>query len=153
MIIRLSQMVYIPHEIINDDAFLALETRRNGYLVTYEPNAKVIIDVPKTLMDYLIQRRRVLLGHRQILELTNYSPTNFRTLIKINPLSGMKLLIRTLIRPSLFVGMWGAIAIELLLETQNYASKLSSTQSDEEPYNPVWKRINKSHLPSVNLGE
>ena len=56
----------LPPETILDDAGLALAVLRAGYRVVIEPRATVLITGARTAKDFMIQRRRNLVGHRQL---------------------------------------------------------------------------------------
>jgi cellulose synthase/poly-beta-1,6-N-acetylglucosamine synthase-like glycosyltransferase len=64
----------IPSETVNDDAYIAVVARKKGWLIKYEPRASVSISGPKTLIDYIRQRRRIIFGHYQIRKLTGETP-------------------------------------------------------------------------------
>ncbi len=64
----------IPPETVNDDAYIAVTAKKKGWLIKYEPHAFVSISGPKTLADYIRQRRRIIFGHYQIRKLTGESP-------------------------------------------------------------------------------
>ena len=81
----------IPSETVNDDAYLALIARKKGWLVKYEPKARVTISGPKTLLDYLRQRRRIIFGHYQIRRLTGESPQYLIHLMPLYPKKTLKL--------------------------------------------------------------
>ncbi|MCA9374937.1 glycosyltransferase [Candidatus Dojkabacteria bacterium] len=49
-----------------DDAFMTLAIAKKGYKLAYVPEARAIVKFPRTLKDYLIQRKRNLRGHREI---------------------------------------------------------------------------------------
>jgi cellulose synthase/poly-beta-1,6-N-acetylglucosamine synthase-like glycosyltransferase len=71
----------IPKGTVNDDAYIALITKRKGWTISYEPKATVYIRGPETLQDYFRQRRRVIFGHYQVKKLTGESPQYFTALI------------------------------------------------------------------------
>lgn len=83
----------IPMETINDDAFIALTVKKKGWLIKYDPNSRVSICGPKTLSEYFIQRRRVLIGHWQIKKSTGDSPQHLLYLLPIYPKKVAKLLL------------------------------------------------------------
>ena len=64
----------IPSETVNDDSYIAVTTKKKGWLIKYEPHASVSISGPKTLTDYIKQRRRIIFGHYQIRKLTGETP-------------------------------------------------------------------------------
>jgi cellulose synthase/poly-beta-1,6-N-acetylglucosamine synthase-like glycosyltransferase len=72
-IVRKGIVTNIPMETVNDDAYIAVNTRALGWLIKYEPHAEVLISGPESLSDYLNQRRRIIFGHYQIRKLTGKS--------------------------------------------------------------------------------
>ncbi|HYM40334.1 MAG TPA: glycosyltransferase, partial [Thermoplasmata archaeon] len=56
----------IPPEVINDGAYLAVVAEQHGCAVHVCTDALVTVEIPRTLRGALMQRRRVLRGHRQI---------------------------------------------------------------------------------------
>lgn len=60
----------IPINIINDDAYMAIAAKKDGFSVEYEADSSVSIRGPETLTDYFRQRRRVICGHYQIKKMT-----------------------------------------------------------------------------------
>jgi len=64
----------IPDNAVNDDAYLAVLVRRNGWRIAYEPSAQVVMRGPDNLFDYFEQRRRIVFGHYQVRRLTGRFP-------------------------------------------------------------------------------
>jgi cellulose synthase/poly-beta-1,6-N-acetylglucosamine synthase-like glycosyltransferase len=60
----------IPEDMVNDDAFLAVATKIQGYKIKYVGNSQVDIYGPQTFSDYLKQRRRIIAGHYQVRQAT-----------------------------------------------------------------------------------
>jgi cellulose synthase/poly-beta-1,6-N-acetylglucosamine synthase-like glycosyltransferase len=60
--------------VVNDDAYIAMTTKRKGYSIKYDPKAEVMIKGPETLKDYIIQRRRVVYGHYELKKTTGEFP-------------------------------------------------------------------------------
>ena len=82
----------IPTRTVNDDAYIALEARKKGFLVTYDHESRVLICGPRTFRDYFKQRRRILMGHRQIKKMTGESPQHLIFLFPLYPIRVIKLL-------------------------------------------------------------
>ncbi len=80
----------IPSEIVNDDAYIAVITKKKGWFIKYEPAAHVTISGPKTFRDYLQQRRRVIYGHYQLMRLTGESPQYLVCLAPVYPMKVLK---------------------------------------------------------------
>lgn len=83
-------------DLINDDAYIALETRRKGYLVGRVPNAHVWIAGPRTPADYVSQRSRVLTGHMQLIRALGIVPTTFEFTLPIQPIRNLRVLARVI---------------------------------------------------------
>jgi poly-beta-1,6-N-acetyl-D-glucosamine synthase len=62
----------IPHDSAVDEATLEVLLRLVGYTVVYAPKAIVYNKGPKTIKEFLIQRRRVQAGHQWVAEKYNY---------------------------------------------------------------------------------
>lgn len=56
----------LPPGIVNDGAFLALAIRQASGSLGYAPTARVRVAIPRTFLDHLRQRRRILWGHLQV---------------------------------------------------------------------------------------
>lgn len=76
----------IPQETVNDDAFIALTTKKKGFLIKYETKSRVSICGPQTFRDYFRQRRRVLFGHKQVRRITGESPQHLIFLFPLYPI-------------------------------------------------------------------
>lgn len=68
----------IPIAIINDDAYIQLVGGAKGYESRYSPSAVVKLKGCSSSREYLRQRRRVYLGHLQVLFLTGLKLTTFK---------------------------------------------------------------------------
>lgn len=64
--VRRELFPYIPHAILNDDAYVGLQLTRNGFLVKYEPQAVVYGQFPTTLHEFCRQKIRTRLGRLQL---------------------------------------------------------------------------------------
>ncbi len=93
----------IPSETINDDAYIALITKKKGWLIKYEPKSQVSICGPQTFADYFKQRRRVLFGHQQVRKLTGESPQHLLYLLPLHPIQVTKLILLQFRKKSVFV--------------------------------------------------
>jgi poly-beta-1,6-N-acetyl-D-glucosamine synthase len=82
----------IPPETINDDALIALLTKKKGWLIKYEPGSIVSICGPRTFTDYVKQRRRILRGHLQVKKATGQSPQHMLYFLPQHPIIAMRLL-------------------------------------------------------------
>jgi hypothetical protein len=85
------------HEgIINDGAFLGVWLNQHHGRVVYAPDALVRIQVPTSLRDHLRQRRRILVGHRQIAIELGVGPRTLTDLAAAEPGRALRLLVRGL---------------------------------------------------------
>lgn len=64
----------IPEDIVNDDAFLGVQCRLKGYRVLFESRAHAFFQGPRTITDYVAQRRRVVYGHLRVKKQTGVAP-------------------------------------------------------------------------------
>jgi len=82
--------------IINDGAFLGVWLTLHHGGVVYAPRAEVRIEVPTSLRDHLSQRRRILVGHRQVTSELGESPRTLTNLALTEPVRALRLLARSL---------------------------------------------------------
>jgi len=64
--VRRGVVEHLPPETVLDDAGLALAALQAGYRISIEPRATVLMNGARTPKDFVIQRRRNLVGHRQL---------------------------------------------------------------------------------------
>jgi poly-beta-1,6-N-acetyl-D-glucosamine synthase len=81
----------IPAETVNDDAYLAVETKKKGWLIKFDAQSQVLISGPGTFQEYFQQRRRIIFGHFQIKKLTGESSQYLVHLMPLHPLQSLKL--------------------------------------------------------------
>ncbi len=86
----------IPEETINDDAYIALMTKKQGWLIKYEHASQVSICGPQTFNDYFRQRRRILFGHKQVKKLTGETPQHLLYFLPQEPIEVVKLMLQLL---------------------------------------------------------
>jgi cellulose synthase/poly-beta-1,6-N-acetylglucosamine synthase-like glycosyltransferase len=97
--------------VINDDAYVALTIRSKGFRIKVARHALVWIGGPRTPVDYVHQRSRILKGHLQIVREQNKIPTTFEFTFASAPRKNMGILKRTIAElgssyvPSLFVAL------------------------------------------------
>jgi len=96
----------IPHDIINDDGFIASKVLNKGYSIAYEPNAVAYVKNKNDLISHLRRRRRINVGYWQlkkldiglipfpiILEvLISYIKTNKRNIFNILIIIGLEVI-------------------------------------------------------------
>jgi poly-beta-1,6-N-acetyl-D-glucosamine synthase len=81
----------IPAETVNDDAYLAVETKKKGWFIKFDAQSQVLISGPSTFQEYFQQRRRIIFGHFQIKKLTGESSQYLVHLLPLHPLQTLKL--------------------------------------------------------------
>jgi len=104
----------IPDDTINDDAYIALMTKKKGWLIKYTPSSIVSICGPKTFYDYFNQRRRILVGHFQVKKVTGEAPQHLIYLLPHHPLKTLKLFL-LLFKNNSLLTVTAFVAIELML--------------------------------------
>jgi len=78
MAFRVGVVKEMPIAIINDDAYIQLMADAKGYEIRYCPSAIVKLKGCSSIKDLITQRRRVYLGHLQILFLTGIKVPTFK---------------------------------------------------------------------------
>jgi len=81
----------MPAGTVNDDAYLAVETKKRGWLIKFDSKSQVLISGPGTFHEYFEQRRRIIFGHFQIKKLTGESSQYLVHLLPLHPLQTLKL--------------------------------------------------------------
>jgi len=81
----------IPAETVNDDAYIAVTAKKQGWLIKFEDAAAVSMCGPKTFQEYFQQRRRIIFGHFQVKKLTGEPPQYLVHLMPLHPVRAFKL--------------------------------------------------------------
>jgi cellulose synthase/poly-beta-1,6-N-acetylglucosamine synthase-like glycosyltransferase len=81
----------IPSETVNDDAFIAVNVKKKGWLIKFCPDSYISICGPKTFQEYFQQRRRVVFGHYQIRKLTGASSQYLVHMLPLQPRRSIRL--------------------------------------------------------------
>jgi cellulose synthase/poly-beta-1,6-N-acetylglucosamine synthase-like glycosyltransferase len=74
LVMRRGMVSEIPEDVVNDDAYIAVEASYKGFSVRYCKDAVVYIKAPTSVADFIRQRRRVVYGHSRVKQLTNQNP-------------------------------------------------------------------------------
>jgi len=103
-------------DITNDDAHLALQVRHKGYRVKRIRKALVWITGPRSPVDYIVQRSRILRGHLELVRGMRTMPTNFEFSMSSRPLRNARLLFKTITRlgPSYIPVLMIALSLEFM---------------------------------------
>jgi len=83
--IRRGIVTKIPVEVINDDAYIAMKANQKGFLVRFDPNARVRIKVPSKFADLIRQRKRIVYGHYQIKKIHGSFPRTIESMAFYDP--------------------------------------------------------------------
>ncbi len=132
MAMRRQLALPLPPNTINDDAFLARRAVLSGWKVGVVPSAKVIIRVPSSIKEYLIQRERILLGHRQLRSCGGKS-TTLRGLFGSSPLKATRLVLSEL------RSLGDVFSLVLLVILEMYLS-VRTLRGPVERY-AIWRRM------------
>lgn len=120
-------------DIINDDLFIGIRVKEEGYLNDYSEDGVVMIQHPLNVDDYVKQRKRVMLGHYQIEKLKKYKvPSNsvkelIPATLKELSLNPVKLLY--------FLGFLGI---------DKYADVLAKKDLKKEEFSTKWEYVESS---------
>jgi len=82
----------IPTGVVNDGAYFGVLAARRGMTVQFVPGAKVLVAIPGNLLGLIRQRRRILRGHRQVLDLLGAPVFTLEGLAKRQPALVAKIL-------------------------------------------------------------
>ena len=82
----------IPTGVVNDGAYLGVLAAQRGMTVQFVPGAKVLVAIPGNLLGLIRQRRRILRGHRQVLDLLGAPVFTLEGLAKRQPALVAKIL-------------------------------------------------------------
>jgi cellulose synthase/poly-beta-1,6-N-acetylglucosamine synthase-like glycosyltransferase len=63
----------IPADTAVDEAAIEAAVRKSGYVIRYASDAIVFNKGPETLRDYLVQRRRIIAGHKHLARTQRYT--------------------------------------------------------------------------------
>jgi hypothetical protein len=77
---------HIPLDVINDDAYLVLRAQLKGHKFVYARETTVLNRTPESLREVLLQRARIIRGHRQLKKMIGVSPNVLDTLVFKRPL-------------------------------------------------------------------
>ncbi len=125
----------IPPEIINDGAYLGVVAAEGGHRIRVCPDARVFVEIPRTLRGALVQRRRILRGHRQIRELLRRRSSTLEGLLFRRPSAAMETIRAEFLRsPEAFL----RFAL-LLIPLEGAAMLLAGTDRLRSvAYEPAW---------------
>ncbi len=82
----------VPPSLINDGAYLGVLASLSGQTVHFCEGARVHVQAPRTLRGWLVRRRRILRGHRQVRMLLHHSSNTLESLSRRDPLVAARIL-------------------------------------------------------------
>lgn len=123
--------------IVNDGAFIGGWVSAHGGKLRYAVDARVAIVVPDTWRDHIQQRRRIVLGHRQVAHEGGRPPTTIGTWAVANPRRAWRML-RQLEsgRKDGWLALLALVAAEI---AANLLARWDILRGQGEP--STWKRI------------
>lgn len=98
--------------VVNDEEFLCLTALKAGFSVKYMPNLLVHNHAPETFHDYLLQRSRVIFGHKQLFR-SGFNPPVLDFMLPGRPLTLLRTLLSMFSNPKqiLYFPLLAAIEI------------------------------------------
>ena len=130
----------IPMETINDDAYIALMTKKRGWLIKYDEMSRVSICGPQTFEDYFNQRRRILHGHHQVKKLTGEAPQHLLYLLPLHPIRAVKLFL-WLFKKHGLLSVLAFTSIELFLNLISMVDSISRKANNIWQVSPSTKNV------------
>lgn len=92
-LVSLPPIAPLPTGVVNDGAFVGAWLTNHGGRLLYAPDARVLIDVPRTSRDHVRQRRRIHWGDRQVKALLGTTPTSWRSYARHHPAEATRALL------------------------------------------------------------
>ena len=85
----------LPPAIINDDAYIQTLGEMKKRRIAYCPEAEVLLKGPSTVRDFISQRRRVFVGHKQLellvgRKISTMKVPKWKDILKACPFKGIK---------------------------------------------------------------
>jgi len=137
MAVRRNLVDQLP-DLINDDAYIALNAKRKGFGVARVHEALVWIAGPGNPADYVVQRSRVLAGHFELIKTFGIVPTTFEFTLLSRPLRNLRVLARVIrkVGPSYIPTSFAAALLELI--SLQFAIFQSLTLRRQTPWRIVY---------------
>lgn len=110
---------HIPEDVINDDAYLGIALKKRGWQIKFVPNAKAFIKGPATPVEFIHQRERIVIGHKQVEEIFGFGSSTIGAFALKKPLFSLKMLVAEVRTngisdyPKIFVGLF----LEMVAQT------------------------------------
>ena len=146
MILSKDSVISIPENVINDDAYLSQKVFEGERKIVFEPNAVVFITSPVTFKDYINQRKRIYLGHKQLKEMGFSQTVPFNKLLTRNKLFYLKIFFQEIKTIKRFTYLSLALIVEFYLKLS-----IKFNVKNQFTNNTVWKRISVDFIPSRKI--
>mgnify|MGYP001626231650 CR=1 FL=1 len=143
--IRRGIITKIPPNIINDDAFIGIALKRKGWRVVFVPDAEVFIRCPCTPLEYISQRERVLIGHKQIEKMIGVAPTTIGALAFKKPKYSIKILVEELKLQK--ISDYAKILVGIFMEAVSNLLAIVNLKRIESYL--VWKQIRGTKIHTI----
>lgn len=143
--IRKGIIAKIPPNIINDDAFIGITLKRKGWKVVFVPESEVFIRSPCTPLEYISQRERVLIGHKQIEKTVGFVPTTIGAMAFKKPHYSIKILVEELKLQK--ISDHAKILVGIFLEAISNVLAMANLKRVESYL--VWKQIRGTKIPAI----
>lgn len=139
MAFRLGEVLEVPPAIINDDSYLQMILEEKGFKTLYEPKAIAYLKGCSTFKDMIKQRKRIYVGHNQILMLTGRKPYSvyFRSvklLKKALPSWGFKEFFYLMFALFIQSGLYGLSKLDLISGKLPYNWSMVESTKEVEAY-------------------
>ncbi|MEM5811457.1 MAG: glycosyltransferase [Candidatus Aenigmatarchaeota archaeon] len=129
--IRNGLVKQIPPNALSDDALIGYLIKSKGYLIKYEPKAKVYVKFPSTITDFIKQKSRTRAGFLQLKKWFGFEARKISTEISIGVKDLFKAYGMRKFYKMIFVGL-----IYLLAWLRAYWLIFR-----EKPFEKIWERI------------
>lgn len=137
MAVRRGFVDALPFDLINDGAYVGVVAGLRGHTVRFCEDATVYVRVPRTLRGLVRQRRRVLVGHRQIRDLLQHPSNTLEALARRDPRLAASILLNEIrTRPSSAAFLLLALPLELVSVALAVSDRHASAG-----YSPVWTKV------------
>lgn len=136
--------------IINDGSFVGGWLVQNHGELRYAPAAVATITSPSTFREHVRQRRRIVFGHRQIVDRLAVEPLTIARFARRNPGQALRILAGETRRPGGVLAFSTLIAGEVVAVTLAMVDARSSRQ-DHVRWNPI-RGLSPEGTPDTDIG-
>ena len=136
-VIRTGIVDKIPEKIINDDAYLALMIRKKGWETVHVEDKLVYIMAPRTVKDYILQRERIIWGHKQLKESIGMEPSTLTFTIIKKPFKTLNMFVHEI----RYIGMLNYYKVVIGVFLEIIANILTIIYNNNLTRYIKWKRI------------